>query len=113
MSAAFDFDGEVFWGTNGSVEAYLESLCKGAERTLGPSDPLAIFFRNELDGFFPGKVVFLDECLRDTEARRCFVRLLDEATAELLHSDAFTDLGRNWVETVIAGLRQKVLGAVR
>lgn len=61
MSAAFDFDGETFWGTNGSIEAYLESLRGSAERTFGSSDPLAMFLRSELDGFFPGKVVFLEE----------------------------------------------------
>jgi hypothetical protein len=111
VSAAFHFDGEAFWGTNGSVEAYLESLRDSAERTYGPSDPVAVFFRNARDGFFGGNVVYLDECLVDEGACRRFVRILDEATAELLGNNAFTDLGRNWVATVIAELRQKVVEA--
>ena len=45
MSAAFDFRDEVFWGSNGSIEVYLEALGDEAAARFGAADPLATFCR--------------------------------------------------------------------
>ena len=113
MSAGFSVGEEVFWGTNGAVEAYVEALAAQAAARLGPDAPLAVFFRGERDGFFMGKVVFLDTWLADGPSRERFLGLLDAATEQLLREDAFSEYGRKWVATVIARLRGRVAGEQR
>jgi hypothetical protein len=108
MPAGFDFAGESFSGTNGAVTAYVESLAAHAASRFGPNDPLAVFFRDERDGFFPGKFVFLDEILVNTDDRKRFLTLLDAATEQLLIEGAFTDYGREWVATVVTALRNRI-----
>jgi hypothetical protein len=109
MSAGFKVHDEVFWGTNGAIEAYVQSLAAVAAGLFGPEDPLATFLHGELAGFFPGIVVVLDEHVGGRDACRRFLRALDESTRQLLAGDTFTDLGREWVGRVIAELRQKVV----
>lgn len=108
MSAAFKVGGDVFWGTNGAVEAYAEALAAQAATRLGPDHPLAVHFREERDGFYGGKFLFLDEWLTDAEGRERFLGLLDAATEQLLRDGAFTEYGREWVATVVAAVRAKI-----
>jgi hypothetical protein len=108
MSAGFEVDDEVFWGTNGAIETYLEALAAQATARFGPDDPLATFFREERDDFFGGKVVFLDEWLGDTTGRGRFLEVLDAATERLLEDGAFTEYGREWVASVVGQLRARV-----
>lgn len=110
MSAGFKVADEVFWGTNGAVEAYVEALAAQAAARFGPHDPLATFFRDERDGFSSGKIVFLDEWLKDAAARTRFLELLVTATEQLLREGAFTEYGREWVATVVAQLQARVAG---
>ncbi len=77
---------------------------------LGPDAPLAVFFQDERDGFYGGKIVFLDEWLADAASRGCFLELLDAATEQLLREGAFTEYGREWVVSVVAALRARVAG---
>jgi hypothetical protein len=108
MSAGFKVAGEVFWGTNGAVEVYVEALAAQAADRLGPDDPLTLFFQTELAGFFMGKVVYLDEWLKDTTSRVRFLGLLDAATEQVLREGIFTEYGRNWVASVVAAFRARV-----
>lgn len=110
MSAGFKVAGEVFWGTNGAVEAYLEALTAQAVARFGPDDALAAFFRDEREGFFMGKVVFLDEILGGTGVRGRFVEVLDAATEQLLRDGTFTEYGQEWVRSVVAHLRSRIAG---
>jgi hypothetical protein len=113
MSAGFKVDEEVFWGTNGAVEAYAEALAAQAASRFGPDDPLTVFFQEERDGFYGGKILFLDEWLADAAGRERFLGLLDAATEQLLRNGAFTEYGREWVASVVASLRARVAGEQR
>ncbi len=110
MSAGFNVADEVFWGTNGAVECYVEALAAQAAARFGPNDALATFFQEEREGFFTGKVVFLDELLGDAAVRVKFLEVLDAATEQLIQEGAFTDYGRDWVGAVVARLRAKIAG---
>jgi hypothetical protein len=108
MSAGFKVDNEVYWGTNGAVEAYAEALAAQATNRLGPDHPLSVYFREEFEGFYGGKILFLDEWLTDSADRERFLELLDAATNQLLQDEVFTDYGRNWVASVVADLRVRI-----
>jgi len=69
MSAGFKVADEVFWGTNGAVEAYAEALAAQATAQLGSDHPLAVHFREEREAFYGGKFLFLDEWLTDAADR--------------------------------------------
>jgi hypothetical protein len=113
MSAGFKISDEVFWGTNGAVEAYAEALAAQAAARLGPDHPLSVHFREERDGFYGGKILFLDEWLADTDGREQFLGLLDAATEHLLQDGVFTEYGREWVATVVADMRARIAGGRR
>ena len=108
MSAGFKVAGDVFWGTNGAIEAYAEALAAQAAVRLGPNHKLAVHFQEEKDGFYTGKILFLDEWLADAPGRDLFLVLLDAATEQLLREGAFTEYGREWVESVVAALRARI-----
>jgi hypothetical protein len=108
MSAGFKIKGEVFWGTNGAVEAYVEALAAQAAARFGPDDPLAAFLRDEREVFYSGKIVFLDEWLGDADARRRFLEILDAASEQLIKEGAFTDYGREWMNSEITRLRVRI-----
>ncbi len=108
MSAGFHVAEEVFWGTNGAVEAYVEALAALAAARLGPDAPLSAFFQEERDGFFGGKVVFLDEWMTEAAGRHRLLELLDAATEQLLREGAFTEYGRVWVGSVVTALRARI-----
>jgi hypothetical protein len=108
MSAGFKVQGEVFWGTNGAVEMYLESLAAEAANRLGPDDQLTVFLQEELAAFSSGKIVFLDEWLKHAAGRARFLELLDAATERLLRERAFTEYGREWVASVVGALRARI-----
>ncbi len=110
MSAAFVIGDDVFWGTNGAVEAYAEALAGQAAARLGPAHPLAVHFQEERNGFYGGKFMFLDQWLADAAGRELFLVLLDAATEQLLQDGAFTEYGHEWVATVMADLRMRVAG---
>ena len=111
MSAGFEVSGEVFWGTNGAVEAYVEALAEQAAARFGPDAPLAAFFRDERDAFYTGKIVFLDEFLAVPQFRSQLLEVFDAATEQLLREGAFTDYGREWVESTMRPLRARLAGA--
>jgi hypothetical protein len=106
MPAGFEFADEVFWGSNGAVEAYVETLAQLAAERFGDADDLAAFFRDEAGGFFTGKVVFLTEVLPDKPSRDKFLHLLAAASERL--RDEFTDLGRAWIDDVIRRLGERI-----
>ncbi len=110
MSAGFTVDDVEFMGTNGAVEAYVDCLASLAAERFGPIAPLATFFREQQEGCFPGRVVFLDEMLADPNSRSQFLELLDAATDRLLRDGAFTDYGQAWVSSIVAALRAQVAG---
>ena len=110
MSAGLKVAGEVFWGTNGAVEAYVEALAELAAARFGADEPLAAFFRDERDAFFTGKIVFLDKWLEGPQARSRLVELFDAATEQLLREGAFTDYGRQWVESTMRPLMARLAG---
>ena len=110
MSAGFKVAGEVFWGTNGAVEAYVEVMALEAEFRFGPDDPLTLFIRDERDSFSRGKIVFLDEWLRDVPSRVRVLTVLDAATNQLLREGTFTEYGREWVALVVSKLREQIAG---
>ena len=110
MSAGFKFADDVFWGTNGAVEAYAQALAAQATARLGTDDPLSVYFQEERDGFYGGKILFLDEWLADAARLERFLGLLDAATEQLLRDGAFTEYGREWVASVVASLRARVAG---
>ena len=111
MSAGFKVAGEFFWGTNGAVEAYVEALAGLAAARFGPDDPLSAFFCDERDAFFTGKIVFLDRFLTSPQSRRRLVELFDGATEQLLREGAFSDYGREWVESTMRPLQARLAGA--
>jgi hypothetical protein len=108
MSAGFRVGGEVFWGTNGAVEAYLEALADLAAARLGLDDPLAAFLREERDVFQAGRVVPLDGWLAAPAGRALLEGLLDGAADRLLREGVFSEYGREWVATVVSALRARV-----
>lgn len=110
MSAGFKVAAEVFWGTNGAVEAYAEALAAQAAAQLGSDHPLAVHFQEERDGFYGGKILFLDEWLADAAGRKVFLGLLDAATGQLLRDGTFTEYGHEWVVTVVAAMRARIAG---
>ena len=73
MSAGFDFRGETYWGSNGTIEIYLEVLTDECEACFGIEHPMRTFFHQEREGFFMGKVVFLDELLLNADSCKRFV----------------------------------------
>jgi len=111
MSAGFDFRDETFWGSNSSIESYLEALENQSATRFGNADPLTVFFREEREGWFTGKVVFLDFILTDHARCEVFVQLLDAATDQLLAADAFTEFGRTWIQETLGRMRQMILDA--
>jgi hypothetical protein len=110
MSAGFKVAGEVFWGTNGAVEAYIEAMAELAAERFGPNDPLATFLRDERDSFSMGKIVFLDEWLRDAADRDRLLELFEVATERLLRDGTFTQIGQQWVSDVVSELRKRIAG---
>jgi hypothetical protein len=108
MSAGFEVAGEVFWGTNGAVEAYVETMAAQAAARFGTDDPLAVYLAEQRDSFSMGRVLYLDEWLGDAASRRRFAQLFDVATEELLRGDTFTEYGREWVATVVTKLRTRI-----
>jgi hypothetical protein len=108
MSAGFRIAGEVFWGTNGAVEAYVEVMAAEAANRFGPDDPLAAFLRNERNEFWGGKIISLDARLTDAGASARFLAVLEAATEHLLRVGAFTEYGREWVSSVIGQLRERI-----
>jgi hypothetical protein len=113
MSAGFKIADEVYWGTNGAVEAYAEALAAQAAARLGPDAPLSVFFQEEWVGFYGGKIIILDKWLADSAGRDEFLELLDAATERLLQEGTFTKYGREWVASVVATLRARVAGQQR
>ncbi len=113
MSAGFKIADEMFWGTNGAVEAYAEALATQAAARLGPDAPLSMSFQEEWAGFYGGKMIILDEWLAASAGRDEFLELLDAATERLLQEGAFTDYGREWVASVVDTLRARVAGQQR
>jgi hypothetical protein len=105
MGAGFKFDDRIFWGTNSAVEAYLEALAHLAAERFGPDDALAAFLRDEHDGFFTGKIVFLTGVLPDKPSRDKFLTIL--AAAEQLRGE-FTDHGRAWIDGEIRSLSERI-----
>jgi hypothetical protein len=78
------------------------------EERFGPDDSLTVFFRAERDGFFTGRVVFLDEALISPMDRRRFLTALDAATEQLLGNGGFTDYGVTWVESTMTQVRASI-----
>jgi hypothetical protein len=110
MSAGFKVADEVFWGTNGAVEVYVEAMAAFAERGFGSADPLAMYLAEQRDSFSMGRVLYLDDWLTDEAGRARFLQLLDAATAELLSAGTFSDYGREWVASVVSQLRARIAG---
>lgn len=108
MSAGFKFRGEICWGSNGSIEVYLEALQHQATIRFGASDLLTEFFRSQREGSFMGMVVFLDDVLTDAETCDRFLSVLDAATDRLLSEEVFTELGRNWISSTLGPFRQRI-----
>lgn len=108
MSAGFKVAGEVFWGTNGAVEAYVEAMAADAAARFGPGDPLAAYLAEQRDSFSMGRVLYLDEWLADAAGRERFLAVLDTASERLLQGDVLSDYGREWVASVLASLRARV-----
>jgi hypothetical protein len=108
MSAGFEVAGEVFWGTNGAVEAYVEAMAADAAARFGSAVPLAAYLAEQRDSFSAGRVLFLDEWLTDAAGRERFLAVLDTATERLLQGDTFSEYGREWVASVVASLRIRV-----
>src|SRR5262249_51653630 len=111
MTAGFKVADQVYWGTNGAVEDYVEALAEQAAARFGARDPLAVFLHDEREGFHSGKVVYLDEWLTDDASRGRMIEILDAATDEILRYGTFTEIGREWIATVIAQLRTTIAPA--
>jgi hypothetical protein len=109
MSAGFKVKDEVFWGTNGAVEAYVETMASLAIARFGPHDPFAAYLAEQRDSFSTGRVLFLDEWLADEAGRERFAALLDAATERLLREGLFSEYGREWVASVVVALRARIL----
>ena len=108
MSAGFKVAGEVFWGTNGAVEAYVETMAVLAVSRYDTDDPLAAYLAEQRDSFSMGRVLYLDEWLANEASRGRFLELLDVATEQLLWEGAFTEYGREWVASVVTALRARI-----
>jgi hypothetical protein len=105
MSSGFRVGGEVFWGTNGAVELYVETIARLASERFGIESPIAQFFSQLQKGFpLMGTVIPLEDVLGDRVAPRDLIQLFDEASKALLGSEAFSEYGKQWVETVVTAL---------
>jgi hypothetical protein len=113
MTAAFKFRDELFWGTNGAIEGYLEALADRAFGLFGPGDQQGEFFRYERESWSMGKLVALDELLTDRPACKKFLQILDASTEKILQDDVFTDLGKEWIRTTVSALRSRVADAAQ
>ena len=108
MSSGFRIEGEVFWGTNGAVEALVDAIAEVARRRFGPADSLANFFYRDSGDLFMGRIVDLDEAVIDIASRAHFLHLFDTATEQLLQSDIFSEYGRAWLSSTMRDLRDRV-----
>ena len=108
MSSGFRIAGEVFWGTNGAVEAFVDAIAEVAKRQYGPADSLANFFYRDSDDLFTGRIVDLDDALLDTASREHFLQVFDAATEQLLQSDILTESGKKWLSSTMSDLRNNV-----
>jgi hypothetical protein len=108
MSAGFKVAGELFWGTNGAVETYVETMGLLADSHYGAYDPLTVYLAEQRECFSAGLVLYLDEWLADIPDRIKFLELLDATTERLLGQGTFIDYGREWVTSVVVALRAKI-----
>lgn len=108
MSAGFKIAGEVYWGTNGAVEACVEAMAALAAERFGPADPIATYLAEQRDSFSLGRVLYLDEWLIDAPARGRFLGLLDAAGEQLLRQGTFTEYGREWMASVVPAMRAQI-----
>jgi hypothetical protein len=112
MSSAFDYNQYTIWGTNGTIEAYLESLCRLAAETPGTDAALRLWLEKERNHFFSGAVVFLGEVLADPTVAKQFLALFERATAEFLSGDEFTEYGKEWLRTAPHELHAHIIKAI-
>ncbi len=108
MSAGFAISEQVFWGTNGAIEAYLGCLHRQARARLGAEHPVTDYFREALEGFFMGVVVKLDPIAEERAEREVLEALFEAATRELLEGDTFSEFGRQWVGSTVQALRARL-----
>jgi len=108
MSAGFKISEQVFWGTNGAIEVYIEAIAQQAAIRFGTDDRMAAFFREERAGFFMGKVISLDTLLLDATSCRHFLEVLNVATEQLFERDIFSEYGRVWLWDTARELRAHV-----
>ncbi len=108
MSAGLSIDDTTVWDTNGAVKALVGAMHREAAERLGSDAPLTVFLKSEHDAFFIGKVVFLDDWVKDAEGRRELLEVMDSGVEQLLKQNTFNDYGRDWISQMLIDL-QKVL----
>jgi len=111
VSAGFEVTGEIVWGTNGAIEAYLDCLADASASLVGAEDRMSAFFRDERAMFNMGAIVRLDALLANADARPRLLAVFDLATTQLQASGILTDYGMNWLDASAPQLRKLIASA--
>jgi len=111
VSAGFEVAGEVVWGTNGAIEAYLDCLADASAALVGAEDRMTTFFRDERAMFNMGAIVRLDALLGSADAKTRLLAVFDLATTRLQTSGIFSDYGLQWLDASAPQLRTLITNA--
>ena len=111
MSAGFEVAGEVVWGTNGAIEAYLDCLADTSAALVGAEDRMTSFFREERAMFNMGAIVRLDALLGNADAKTRLLAVFDLATTQLQASGIFSAYGLQWLDASAPQLRTLIASA--
>jgi len=111
VSAGFEVAGEVVWGTNGAIEAYLDCLADASAALVGAEDRMTAFFREERATFNMGAIVRLDMLLGNADAKTRLLAVFDLATTQLQESGIFSDHGLQWLDASAPQLRALIANA--
>ena len=105
MSAGLSIRDTVVWGTNGALETLISEMRTEAAERLGNDAPLTVFLANESAAFFMGKVVFLDDWVKDAENRQKLLEILNAGSERLLKRNTLSDYGKDWLLQMLGELR--------
>ena len=108
MGAAFKYHGQIVWGTNGSIEHYLDRMLTLSTTEHGAEHPMTRWLSDCRLSFFTGAVVNLDAVLDDLGCQPQFVALLQNVSSEGLDGPLFSDIGKKWIRERIQPFIQRL-----
>ena len=105
MSAGLSINGDVLWGSNGTIESLIDAMRGEASEQLGKDAPLTVFLASEHNAFFIGTVVFLDDWIKDRASRAELLEAVNAGAERLLKRGILNDYGKEWLSQILESLR--------